>query len=148
MDFEPDLDVPPWRLAFAIDASSAAIRSGTSAGSSSGSWTAISLPSALRSIISSTATRYSSRYLSGSNSAARESMSCMAIATSFLVVLAGSTSPSPRESGDTTSSPNSSVSMVSTPSRGRMATRFSLERMTTRAIATRSESLSACSSSA
>ena len=59
---------PPWRLLALMLASRAAIRSGTFLGSSGGASTTISSPWALRSIISSTCSRYSSRYFSDSNS--------------------------------------------------------------------------------
>ena len=124
-----------------MDASSAAIRSGTSSGSSSGgAETSISWPSALRSIISITASRYSSRYWLGSNSVVSDSISCWAMSTSFLETLVFLPSGrSATSSGGTTSSENSIVSMARMPSRGRMATSCSFERMTTRAMPTFSE---------
>src|SRR4051794_28187393 len=141
--------VPPWRLVPLIEASRAAIRSGTFWGSSSGASTTTSWPSAFRSIMSSTRSRYSSRYLSGSNSAVSESISCMAISTSRALVLAlpSEEGMSSIPSGGTTSSPKSIVSMVRTSPSGRIATRFSLERITTRAIATLPDSFMASSSS-
>jgi len=125
-------------LLWAMLASSAAIRSGTFFGSSAGASTTTSSPCDLRSIMSSTRSRYSSRYLSGSNSEESESISCWAMSSSPLLVFfwsAASGTPS-SWSGSITSSPNSRVSIVSTSPRGRIATRFSFERITTRAIAT------------
>ena len=63
-------------------ASSAAMRSGTLVGCGASGCTAISSPAALRSISSSTFSRYSSWYLSGSHSVDSESMSCWAIVSS------------------------------------------------------------------
>ena len=57
----------------------------------------------------------------------------------LLVFFFDSPAPLSSLSGGITSSANSIVSMASTPSRGRMATRFSFERRTTRAIATLAE---------
>ena len=121
----------------AMLASSAAIRSGTFSGSFVGSSITIVSPCALRSIRSSTRSRYSSWYFSGSKSEESESISWRAIVSSRSVVLTvASVVISSSESVGTTSSAKSIVSIASTPSRGRMATRFSLERITTRAIAT------------
>ena len=127
-----------------IEASSAAIRSGTGlASSAGGADTAMSSPSALRSMRSSTRSRYSSRYFSGSNSDVSEPMSCSAISSSRLlafVALSASGSSSRRSTG-TTSSWKSMVDIVSTSPAGRIATRLSFERITTLATAT----LPACS---
>ena len=71
------------------------------------------------------------------------------MSTSFLEAFASLPSgSSSNESGGITSSPNSSVSIVRMPSRGRIATRFSFERMTTRATPTLFASFIASSSSA
>ena len=58
------------------------------------------------------------------------------MSSSRLVVFFASVASSSSESGGTTSSANSIVSIVSTPLCGRIATRLSLLRSTTRAIAT------------
>ena len=58
------------------------------------------------------------------------------MSSSRLVVFFASVARSSSESGGTTSSANSIVSMVSTPLCGRIATRLSLLRSTTRAMAT------------
>src|SRR5215210_4614699 len=75
-----------WPLLCAMLASSAAIRSGTFFGSSAGASTTTSSPCALRSIMSSTRSRYSSRYLSGSKPADSESINCCAMSSSRLLV--------------------------------------------------------------
>src|SRR5207248_95928 len=65
--------------------SSAAIRSGALVGvGSSDTASTISSPRALRSISERSSSRYSSRYLSGSKSVLRESISCLAMSTSRL----------------------------------------------------------------
>ena len=114
------------------------MRSGTGLGSSAGAATVTSSPSDLRSIISSTRSRYSSRYFSGSKSEVSEPMSCSAMSSSrlvALVALSAAGSSSSRSTG-TTSSWKSMVDIVSTSPAGRIATRLSLERITTLAIAT------------
>ena len=123
------------------------MRSGTSVGSSSASaWTEISSPCALRSIISSTASRYSSRYFSGSKSADSDSISCLAILTSLALASVAESGSSSSFSGGTISSAKSIVLMPSTPPAiGRITVRLSFERITTRAIATLPASLIASS---
>ena len=95
-----------------------------SAASASGC-TATSWPWALRSIRSSTRSRYSSRYLPGSKSLAWDSISCRAIASSRSVALTSSSGSSSRRSGGTSSSANSIVSIVSTSPAARIAVRYS-----------------------
>ena len=96
-------------------ASRAAIRSGTFCGSSEGCSITMSSPCALRSIISSTRSRYSSRYLSGSKSEESDSISCVAMSSSrLLVFFFDSPAPLSSLSGGITSSAKSIVSMAST----------------------------------
>ena len=150
LDLPSDFDSPAsGSLTAARLASRAAIRSGTSCGSSSVGWIAISWPSALASISSSTFSRYSSWYFEGSKSDDSESISCWAILSSRSEVLRSLVDgTSSRSSAGTTSSWKIIVSIVSTsPSPGRIATSCSLERSTTRAIATLPDSRIASSSS-
>ena len=124
------------------------MRSGTLSGLGASGWTAISSPDAFFSIRSSTLSRYSSRYWEGSNSLESESMSCWAILTSRSETLSSLESGrSSSSSCGTTSSWKIIVSIISSSPAGRIATSCSLERMTTRAIATLADASMAFSSS-
>ena len=93
-------------------------------------------PAAFASISSSTRSRYSSWYFSGSKSAVSESISCCAIWTSRSETSTSSSGRSSIASGGTTSSWKTIVAIASALPLARIATRFSFWRITTRAIAT------------
>ena len=130
-------------------ASSAAMRSSTSAPPSS--WVpgsvVMSSPFALRSMRSSSSSRWVSWYRLGFQSSVSDSISCCAAFSSLPVTLARDGRPS-MSLAATTSSGKSIVSTVSDPSTGRMAARCCLVCITNRPTPIRPDASMAWASSA